>query len=185
MSARKKNQGNSSQNLEDIFLIIIIATYILSNNKYYHLDSSNLHNITRALSEKGLKVTHQRIVVLEALMETNRHPAAEDIYEKINKKYPSISLATVYKTLETFVENDLIDLVSSPHGKMRYDARTDNHNHIYVSNTNEILDYEDEELRNILMDYLKRKKFENLNITDIKLHIRGEKIDLRKGITIL
>ena len=67
---------------------------------------------------------------------------------------------------------------------MRYDARIDYHNHIYISNTNEILDYDDEELREILMQYLNRKNFSNLNITDFKLQIKGKKINPEKGISI-
>ena len=57
-------------------------------------------------------------------------------------------------------------------------------NHIYISNTNEIVDYDDEELRDILLKYLNKKEFGNLNITDFKLQIRGKKIDTKKGISI-
>jgi Fur family peroxide stress response transcriptional regulator len=148
------------------------------------LEAKDLDIVTKSIAEKGLKITHQRIVVYQAIRCTDKHPTAEQIYDMIKEKNPSISLATVYKTLETFVENKLINKVSTPQGTMRYDARTENHNHIYVSNTNEILDYEDEELRNILMDYLNKKKFSNLNITDFRLQIKGEIINPKKGISI-
>ena len=140
--------------------------------------------VTTALASKGLKITHQRIVVYQAVLHSKDHPTAEQIYESIKSNNPSISLATVYKTLETFAENHLINKVSSPQGKMRYDARIDNHNHIYISNTNEIVDYEDDELRDILLNYLNNKIFSNLNITDFKLQIKGEKINPKKGISI-
>jgi len=144
----------------------------------------NLDLVTSALASKGLKITHQRIVVYQALMSLKNHPTAEQIYESIKTKNPSLSLATVYKTLDTFVENLLINKVSTPQGMMRYDARIENHNHIYISNTNEIMDYEDQELREILLSYLKKKNFSNLNITDFKLQIKGEKINPKKGISI-
>ena len=144
----------------------------------------NLEHITSALSEKGLKVTHQRIVVYQAMLSSTKHPTAEQIYESLRVNNPSISLATIYKTLETLAENKLINKVSTPQGSMRYDARTDYHNHIYVLNTNEIMDYEDEELREFLLNYFKKKDFSNLNITDFKLQIKGEKIDPKKGISI-
>ena len=140
--------------------------------------------VTAALASKGLKITHQRIVVYQAVLYSKKHPTAEQIYDSIKSDNPSISLATVYKTLETFAENHLINKVSSPQGTMRYDARIDNHNHIYISNTNEIIDYEDDELRNILQRYLSKKNFSNLNITDFKLQIKGEKINPKKGISI-
>lgn len=145
----------------------------------------DLDLITRSIAEKGLKVTHQRIVVYKELMGTKLHPTAEQIYEAIKVDNPTISLATVYKTLETFVENRLINRVSSPRGTMRYDARIDNHNHIYVSNTDEIMDYDDDELKQMLLAYLDKKKINNLNITDFKLQIRGEKVDPKKGISII
>ena len=139
---------------------------------------------TKAIAAKGLKITHQRIVVFQAIMDSDKHPTAEQIFELIKEKNPSISLATVYKTLETFVDNQMINKVSTPQGTMRYDARIDNHNHIYISNTNEILDYEDEELKEILLNYLNKKNFSNLNITDFKLQIRGIKLDPKAGISI-
>lgn len=140
--------------------------------------------VTKAIADIGLKITHQRIVVYQSILTTDKHPTAEQIYELIKEKNPSISLATVYKTLETFVENKLINKVSTPQGTMRYDARTDNHNHIYISNTNEILDFDDEELTKILCEFLNNRKFGNLNITDFKLQIKGEKINPEKGISI-
>lgn len=143
-----------------------------------------LENVTAVLASKGLKITHQRIVVYQAALLSKSHPTAEQIFDSIKSNNPSISLATVYKTLETLVENQLINKVSSPQGKMRYDARIDKHNHIYISNTNEIVDYEDDELRDILLSYLNKKNFSNLNITDFKLQIKGEKIDPQKGISI-
>jgi len=143
-----------------------------------------LEEIIAALASKKLKITHQRIVVYQALILSKNHPTAEQIYDFIKSKNPSITLATVYKTLETFTENHLINKVSSPQGAMRYDARIDNHNHIYISNTNEILDYDDEELKVILLNYLKKKKFSNLNITDFKLQIKGQKINPNRGISI-
>ena len=143
-----------------------------------------LDSITSALSEKGLKATQQRIVVYRAVLESKDHPTAELVYESIKKNNPTISLATVYKTLETLAESRLINKVSTPQGSMRYDGVTERHNHIYISNTNEILDFEDSELREILQQYLNKKNFYNLNITDVKLQIKGEKIDPGKGISI-
>lgn len=145
----------------------------------------NLEKITEAIAAKGLKITHQRIVVYQTLLRSIKHPTAEQIWEELKAKNPTISLATVYKTLETFAESRLINKVSSPQGSMRYDGRLDNHNHIYVSNTNEILDYEDEELKQLLMAYLGKKKFKNLSITDFKLQIKGIKINPSEGISII
>ena len=143
-----------------------------------------MNNVTDVLASKGLKLTHQRIILYKELVSSKLHPSAEDMYEHVRKDNPSISLATVYKILETFVDKGLARRVSTPKGSMRYDGRMDDHNHIFISNTNEIVDFDDEELKGILNDYLNRKKFQNLNITDIRLQIRGEKLNKNEQIIV-
>ena len=60
--------------------------------------------LKQRLKEKGLKVTHQRILVLSVLEQNSgRHMTAEDIYELVSQDYPEIGLATVYRTLQLFV----------------------------------------------------------------------------------
>lgn len=144
----------------------------------------NLQYIKHTLAGHGLKVTHQRMVIYQVLQDTDTHPAAEGIYEKIKKIIPSISLGTIYKTLEVFVEKGLIKRINTSEGNMRYDARMDNHNHIYCTNTKEIIDFKDEELEMLIRDFLKRKKIGNFNLKEFRLHISGEKIDPGKHIEI-
>jgi Fur family peroxide stress response transcriptional regulator len=136
------------------------------------------------LVEFKLKATQQRIVIYEALLSIKNHPAAETIYEEIKINNPSISLATVYKTLDTFVSVGLAVKVMSEEGFMRYDANMGYHNHIYCTNTKEILDYDDEELNILIEEFFKKKNIQNLKIKDIRLQINGEKLDLEKEVTI-
>lgn len=144
----------------------------------------SLEKIGIKLNEKGLKSTHQRLVVYQALLQYKGHPSAEEIYDIVKINNPTISLGTIYKTLETFVENDLVIKVSTTSGKMKYDSTLESHNHIYSTNTDEIIDYFDAELKSIIDDYIKSKQIENFNIRDVRLHIRGNKIDPKKHISI-
>ena len=144
----------------------------------------SFQQIKDKLAEKGLKTTHQRMVVFQALASHEGHPTAEEVYEKVKIDNPSISLGTIYKTLETFVEKELILKVSLPGGRMRYDMNMGNHGHIYCSVSKEIYDYFDEELIGMIEDYINKKKIQNFNINGIRLHIRGEKIDPNKKIEI-
>ncbi len=146
------------------------------------MKQSLLHKLKDTLAGNGLKVTHQRLVIFETIDGASNHPSAEQIYDKIRMKNPSISLGTIYKTLEVFVEKGLINRVNTPKGNMRYDGIMENHNHLYCLNTNEILDFKDEKLSEIISDYLKSKKINNFNIKDIRLHITGEKIDIDKKV---
>lgn len=159
---------------------------ILSDKNDSHLIIivKTLDNIIEKITLAGLKVTHQRMVILKAAAEMDSHPSTENIYEAIKRDNPSISLGTVYKTLETFVQSGLLNKVSTRGGQMRYDPKMENHGHIYCDNTKEIIDYYDEELNEIIVTFFKRKKVNNLKIKNISLNINGDKIDPEKDISI-
>lgn len=140
--------------------------------------------IKNKLSEFGMKATHQRIVVYNALQLMFIHPSAEDVYTVIHSDNPSISLATVYNTLDSFVDAKLISKISSEQGKCRYDFNTHQHHHIFVTNTDEIIDYHDAELQELIESYLKKKNIANLSIQELQVHIKAEKINPGKQIGI-
>lgn len=131
-----------------------------------------------------LKATHQRIVILDAVNDCMTHPTVDSIYEKLKPENPSISLATVYKTLETFVQAGLISKVATTEGMMRYDPNLSNHGHIYCHNTDEIIDYYDEDLNKVIVDFFKKKRVSNLRIKNITLNINGDKLDPEKEVII-
>ncbi len=114
----------------------------------------------------------------------DHHPTAEDIYEAIREQNPSISMGTVYKTLDTFVEGGLLDKVFTKEGQMRYDPITESHGHIYCKNTNEIMDYYDPELNELITQFFKKKRVHNLHIRNITLQINGHRIDPDKDVSI-
>jgi Fur family peroxide stress response transcriptional regulator len=135
---------------------------------------AEIEKIRDRIAKSGLKVTPQRIAVYEALVEINDHPTAEMIKEYIEKKNPSISLGTIYKTLETFVDKELIEKVKTEHDVMRYDPVLEKHHHLYCLKTDSIADYYDEELNTLLKEYFEKKDIPNFKIEDIKLHIIGK-----------
>ena len=149
-----------------------------------------MQNLTRdelrqRLTEGGLKATHQRIVVFEAVMELHgHHPTAEDVYQRLKPANPSISLGTVYKTLDTFVETGLIKRALSEEGGKRYDANTHVHNHIFCSKTKEIVDFEDEELEQLLTDFFSKRKLSNFEIKGVSVQLTGNKVEPDKQISI-
>jgi Fur family transcriptional regulator, peroxide stress response regulator len=134
----------------------------------------DLTEIRNRLVNKGLKVTPQRIAVLEAIITLDNHPAAENIIEYIRKNHPNISTATVYKVLDTFVSCGLIKRVKTETGVMRYDAIIESHHHLYCSESDRIEDYNDEELNRLLETYFTTKGIPDFKIEDIKLQIMGK-----------
>ncbi len=76
----------------------------------------------KMLREKGLKVTNQRLLVLETLAACpDRHLTAEEIYEIIKTDCPEIGLATVYRTIQLLLELHLIDRINLDDGFVRYE----------------------------------------------------------------
>lgn len=129
------------------------------------------------LRERGLKVTPQRLAVIEAVEVLHDHPTADDVCRFIRKKYPTIATGTVYKTLETLVDNDILERVKTDSGLLRYDAVKDQHHHIYCTNCDRIEDYYDSELTELIYGYFEKKQIPDFTIEDIKLQIVGKYSD--------
>ena len=125
------------------------------------------------LKNSNLKVTPQRMAVLEALNNLKNHPTADKIKEYVVKNHPNLAVGTIYKTLETFVEKGLVKKVKTDKDVMRYDAILENHHHLYCEDTEQIEDFFDDKLNNMLEEYFKKKNIPNFKIKDIKLQIIG------------
>ncbi len=149
------------------------------------MTSKTYQHIKELLIEHDLKSTHPRIAVLHELMLCEEHPSAEQLFERITDKNPSISLGSVYRVLEKLVDVKLATRVATKSGSKRYDANLDPHSHIYSVNTEEIQDFHDEELSLLIKDYFEKKQIKNFVIIDIKLQINGEKNDPKKKVTIV
>jgi len=125
------------------------------------------------IKDSNLKVTPQRVAVLDALNALKDHPTADRIKEYVVKNHPNIAVGTIYKTLETFVEKGLVKKVKTERDVMRYDAILDKHHHLYCEDTERIEDFFDAHLDEMLEEYFKRKKIPNFKLKDIKLQIIG------------
>jgi len=124
-------------------------------------------NLVNKLKHKNLKVTPQRVAILQAIYTLDNHPTAENIIQYIGGKYPNIAVGTVYKVLESFVENGLLIRVKTENDVMRYDPMLENHHHLYCNESDKIEDYEDPELDQLIADHLKKKRIKNFSIKDI------------------
>jgi len=133
----------------------------------------NKEEVRKVLVEKGLKVTPQRLVVINTLYEIQNHPTADIVIDFIKKNHPNISIGTIYKTLETFVEKGIIKKVKTDKDVMRYDVEIKSHHHLYCDECNYIENYYDEELDHLIKDYFERKKLPEFNIREINLQIVG------------
>ena len=133
-----------------------------------------VNQIKDRLVEKGLKVTPQRIAVLEAIYTLNNHPTAEMIMEHIRETHPGIASATVYKVLDALEENQLIRRVKTDKDIKRFDGIVENHHHLYSSDSEEIKDYMNTELDQMLESFFRKNRIKGFSIEEIKLQLIGK-----------
>ena len=96
--------------------------------------------VTELLRKKGFKVTPQRLAVYNALCNTKSHPNADMIYNKLQPYYPTMSLATIYKTVDILHSIGLINILNTGEESFRYDARTDSHAHVCCTECGKVED---------------------------------------------
>jgi Fur family transcriptional regulator, peroxide stress response regulator len=126
------------------------------------------------LMEKGLRITPQRLAIFEAILKLNNHPTADDIAAFIKRDHPNIATGTIYKVLDSLVENGLIKKVKTERDVMRYDAILENHHHLYCAESDRIADYYNEEINELLSEYFRKNGIPDFEIGDIKLQIIGK-----------
>ncbi|WP_310599723.1 transcriptional repressor [Desulfobulbus sp.] len=81
--------------------------------------------------DKLLRMTHQRELILDELRRGKTHPTADELYERIKKKLPRVSLATVYRNLEILSAAGLIKKLEISGRQKRFDWDPENHDHVY------------------------------------------------------
>lgn len=122
------------------------------------------------LKSKGLRVSKQRLLILNYLQDVRTHPRAEDIYLALLDQEPQISLATVYNTLNSFLEAGIIQELSLGDGSKRYDIDLSLHGHFYCMQCKEIenLPYTDA-LREAIEDFSEKVEGASLETSEVKL----------------
>jgi Fur family transcriptional regulator, peroxide stress response regulator len=142
----------------------------------------NTLNFKNQLKEQGLRVTLQRLAVIEAVDALHDHPTADEVGQFIRKKYPDIATGTVYKTLDTLVAKNILKRVKTDSGLLRYDAVKEQHHHLYCTHCDRIEDYYDIELTELIYGYFEKKQIPDFTIEDIKLQIVGKYTDKRDSV---
>ena len=148
------NEANATLHL----LIIPVITgreAIMSNNQTRFIE---------LLKENGLKVTTQRIAILEVLdSRPDEHLTAEEIYDCVKEKYPEIGLATVYRTIQLLSELHLIDKLNLDDGYVRYEIGKlgkekfkHRHHHLICHNCGNVFSFEDD-----LLEALEQRIYES------------------------
>jgi len=130
-------------------------------------------NVRGKLKSKGLKVTIQRVRVLETISSLNSHPEAETIIKLVRENDPNIGVGTIYKILDTLVNKELIKKVKTENNIVRYDGTIKPHHHLYSPESEKIGDYYNEELDKILKDFFEKNKIKDFLVESVTVNING------------
>jgi Fe2+ or Zn2+ uptake regulation protein len=135
--------------------------------------------IQTLFAEHGLRFTRQRCAVYRALAGTRAHPTADELFRNVSQSDQSISLATVYNTLEAFCRVGIAQKLATDDLSARYDASVHNHLHLRDARTGRVTDVPDH-LGRQLLDDLPREAIRAIEarlgykVSDIKIELLGE-----------
>ncbi len=118
--------------------------------------------ITELFRESGRKVTPQRVAIFEVLCERGGHPTVDQIYREVRKRFPMISLNTVYQTMEALVEMKVVSPVSHGLEAARYETDSAPHHHAVCMACKRIIDVFDPALARVRPPRAVKERFQVL-----------------------
>ena len=111
---------------------------------------SNLPTLTSALQKAGMRLTPQRMAVCKLLTESDEHPTAAMIYEELHPQFPSLSLATVYNTLDMLVRLGAVNVLGhAGDDHVHYDAELEPHVNLACISCHRIVDIPSEYIQHV------------------------------------
>tara|TARA_B100001057_G_scaffold6093_1_gene5535 strand:- start:343 stop:762 length:420 start_codon:yes stop_codon:yes gene_type:complete len=125
--------------------------------------------------KKGVKLTDQRKIIAEVISKSKEsygesdHPDVDELYNRVSKIDPKISIATVYRTVKLFEEAGILVKHDFKAGKARYEIN-DDHNHLIDIKTGEIIEFVDEEIERLQKKIAEKYGYE---LVDHKLELYG------------
>jgi|SRR5574344_54185 Fur family transcriptional regulator, peroxide stress response regulator len=134
-----------------------------------------MQTIKEIIRESGLKATPQRLAIYQAMKDLG-HASADAVEEAIKEKCPSLTVATIYNVLESFVNVGLLVRRYSSNNKMYFDVNTYEHAHLYDVNKHSYADYNDPELIRLIEEYMASKVIPGFNLRNIEIQLVGTSI---------
>ena len=129
---------------------------------------------------KGVKLTDQRKVIAQVISESKEaygesdHPDVDELYKRVSKIDPKISIATVYRTVKLFEEAGILAKHDFKGGKARYEQSPDeHHDHLIDINSGDIIEFVDKDIEKLQNEVAKKLGYK---LVDHKLELYGSKI---------
>lgn len=99
-----------------------------------------MRDLLQALRERGIQPTAQRLAVARFVLAASSHPTAEEVFEEVRRRSPTLSRATVYNTLNLFAAKGLLKTQTVREGATVYEPRVERHHHFVDEETGRIYD---------------------------------------------
>ena len=106
--------------------------------------------IIETLRKKGYKATTQRIAICRFALHSRDHPSAQRVYDEVRRVHPTVSLATVYKTLQILTEHGLVQELDLPESQARFDSYVEPHINLVCMRCGNIQDFDDSAAREMV-----------------------------------
>lgn len=107
------------------------------------------------LRAHGIQPSAQRVAVAEYVLHTDEHPSAEQVWHEVRRRFPMLSRATVYNTLNLFVEKGILRELALAQGRVIFDPNVERHHHFIDDDTGAIHDVPWDSLGVTKLDALK------------------------------
>ena len=126
-------------------------------------------DIEQKCISKGVKLTDQRKIIAQVMSEANDHPDVDELYKRVTKLDPKISIATVYRTVKLFEEAGILAKHEFKGGKARYEEISESHHdHLIDIKTGEIIEFVNDEIEKLQKKVAEKYGY---NLVDHKLEL--------------
>lgn len=136
-----------------------------------------MNALEQRCAEAGLKMTGQRKVILQVLHDSEDHPSVETVYERAREIDDSISIATVYRTLNLLDELDLVIRHEFKESFSRYEVNMEHHHHLIDLESGKVVEFQNEELERLKEKIAKELGYD---LVDHRLELYGRRIKDKK-----
>jgi Fur family peroxide stress response transcriptional regulator len=120
--------------------------------------------------ERQLKITPQRVAIFKELFRLDTHPTANAVYQIVKKDYPNISFDTVNRTLLTFAQAGIVDVVEIFGGAKRFDPNIAYHHHMHCTRCGQVFDFYNRAYDNLEIPQAVHEQF---SVTSKRVVLKG------------
>jgi len=137
------------------------------------INRESFEELEKKCADAGVKLTGQRKLVLQVLTEAEDHPSVDALFERAKSLDPSISMATVYRTLNLLAELDLIQKRDFNQDFARFEVNAAHHHHLVDLDTGAVIEFQNEKLEKLKEEIARELGYE---LIDHTLELYGRKL---------